>query len=40
MNTYSLNNISLIEFRQFLSDIGCREVECSDGGHEKWTKEG
>ncbi|MBQ8969264.1 MAG: type II toxin-antitoxin system HicA family toxin [Bacteroidaceae bacterium] len=40
MNTYKLSNISLTEFRQFLSDMGCREVECSDGGHEKWAKEG
>lgn len=37
MNTYKLSNISLKEFRAFLTDAGCinKGVE---GGHEKWTK--
>lgn len=39
MNTYKLSNVSLTQFRQFLSDIGCMCVSTS-GGHEKWKKEG
>lgn len=39
MNTYKLSNVSLTQFRQFLSDIGCVCVSRS-GGHEKWKKEG
>ena len=39
MNTYKLSNVSLTQFRQFLSDIGCVCVSTS-GGHEKWKKEG
>lgn len=39
MNTYKLSNVSLTQFRQFLSDIGCVCVSMS-GGHEKWKKEG
>ena len=39
MNTYKLSNVSLTQFRQFLSDIGCVCVSTS-GEHEKWKKEG
>ena len=39
MNTYKLSNVSLTQFRQFLSDIGCVCVSTS-GGHEKWKEEG
>lgn len=39
MNTYKLSNVSLTQFRQFLSDIGCVCVSTA-GGHEKWKKEG
>ena len=39
MNTYKLSNVSLTQFRQFLSDIGCVCISAS-GGHEKWKKEG
>ena len=39
MNTYKLSNVSLTQFRQFLSDIGCVCVSTS-GGHEKRKKEG
>ena len=39
MNTYKLSNVSLTQFRQFLSYIGCVCVSTL-GGHEKWKKEG
>lgn len=39
MNTYKLSNVSVDEFRRFLSDIGCVMVS-TEGGHEKWRKEG
>lgn len=39
MNTYKLSNVPLDEFRHFLSDMGCEQVS-TEGGHEKWKKEG
>lgn len=43
MNTVSLSNVSLADFRRFLFDKGCSRVENGTkgrGGHEKWTKTG
>ena len=40
MNTYRLSNISIAEFRLFLSEKGCKKVESGNTGHEKWSKEG
>jgi len=43
MNTVSLSNVSLSDFRRFLFDMGCSRVENGTkgrGGHEKWTKTG
>lgn len=39
MNTYKLSNVSVDEFRRFLCDAGCVMVS-TEGGHEKWKKEG
>ena len=39
MNTYKLSNVSLAQFRKFLLDMGCMRV-ASEGGHEKWKKNG
>lgn len=43
MNTYKLSNISLAEFRKFLSDVGCCRTATymrtkGRGGHEKWSR--
>ena len=40
MNTYRTGNISIADFRLFLSDNGLKEVESGNTGHEKWNKEG
>lgn len=40
MNTYRLGNISIADFRSFLNEEGCKEVESGNSGHEKWTKDG
>lgn len=40
MNTYRTGNISIADFRLFLSDKGLKEVESGNTGHEKWNKEG
>ena len=40
MNTYRLSNISIADFRLFLADKGCQQVETGNSGHEKWSKEG
>jgi hypothetical protein len=40
MNTYRIGNISIADFRLFLADKGCKEVESGNSGHEKWSKEG
>lgn len=40
MNTYRISNITIADFRQFLSDKGLKEVESGNTGHEKWNKEG
>ena len=39
MNTQKLSNVSLNEFRAFLEKIGCVNVS-TEGGHEKWVREG
>ena len=39
MNTLKLSNISLSDFRTFLFEVGCTRVS-TEGGHEKWTKQG
>ena len=39
MNTLKLSNISLADFRTFLFEVGCTRVS-TEGGHEKWTKQG
>ena len=39
MNTFSLSNIPLNKFRTFLFNQGCSRVS-TEGGHEKWTREG
>ena len=39
MNTYKLSNVSLLNFREFLFDIGCERLSV-EGGHEKWYKKG
>lgn len=39
MNTFSLSNIPLHKFRTFLFNQGCSRVS-TEGGHEKWTREG
>ena len=36
--TRTLSNISLSDFRRFLSYIGCKKV-CINGGYEKWKKD-
>ena len=40
MNTYRISNLSIADFRLFLADQGCHEVESGNTGHEKWTKDG
>ena len=43
MNTVSLSNVPLADFRRFLFDMGCSLVANGTkgrGGHEKWTKPG
>lgn len=35
MNTYRTGNISIADFRLFLSDNGLKEVESGNTGHEK-----
>lgn len=37
--TRTLSNISLKDFRAFLTYVGC-EKACINGGHEKWKKKG
>lgn len=39
MNTYKLSNVSIGQFRKFLTDSGCTKVS-TEGGHEKWKKNG
>ena len=39
MNTYKLSNISVNDFRNFLSSIGCVKGK-TEGGHERWSKQG
>ncbi len=39
MNTFSLSNIPLSKFWTFLFNQGCSRVS-TEGGHEKWTREG
>ena len=33
----SISNISLADYRLFLSKMGCKKVSI-EGGHEKWTR--
>ncbi len=40
MNTYHTGNISIADFRLFLTDKGLVEIESGNTGHEKWTKNG
>ncbi len=40
MNTYRISNISIADFRLFLTDKGCTQVESGNTGHEKWSKTG
>ena len=40
MNTYRLGNISIADFRLFLTEQGCKEVASGNTGHEKWKKDG
>lgn len=40
MNTVKLSNISIAEFKEFLVDQGCTQVDNGNDGHEKWTKDG
>ena len=40
MNTYRICNISIADFKVFLAEQGCKMVESSNSGHEKWSKEG
>ena len=35
MNTYRTSNITIADFRLFLSDKGLKEVESGNTGHEK-----
>lgn len=37
MSTRKLSNISLSEYRKFLSKAGCKYIRTSDG-HEVWSK--
>ncbi len=37
MSTRKLSNISLAEYRQFLSNAGCKYIR-TNSGHEIWTK--
>ena len=39
MNTYKLSNISIAQFRKFLTEVGCEMISI-EGGHEKWKKGG
>ena len=39
MNTYKLSNISVNDFRDFLSSVGCQKTK-TEGGHERWVKPG
>ena len=37
MSTRKLSNVSLAEYRDFLSKAGCKYIRTSDG-HEVWTR--
>lgn len=37
MNTYSLSNIKLSEYREFLTNACCKYIGINSG-HEKWTR--
>lgn len=39
MNTYKLSNISVNDFRDFLTSVGCQKTK-TEGGHERWVKLG
>ena len=39
MSTHKLSNISLTDIREFLKALGCEHIS-TEGGHEKWRKEG
>lgn len=39
MSTQKLSNISIASMRVFLAACGCEHVS-TEGGHEKWRKEG
>ena len=39
MSTHKLSNISLADIRVFLKAVGCEYIS-TEGGHEKWRKEG
>lgn len=37
MSTQKLSNVSLADFKSFLSKAGCKYIN-TEGGHEKWTR--
>ena len=37
MSTQKLTNISIKEYRKFLTNCGCKQIRIS-GGHEMWTR--
>lgn len=37
MSTHKLSNVSLSDYRDFLTKVGCKCVGI-EGGHEKWTR--
>lgn len=37
MNTRSLKNISIAQFKEFLKNAQCKYIS-TNGGHEKWTR--
>lgn len=39
MSTHKLSNVSLSDYREFLSKVGCVYSKTS-GGHESWKKKG
>lgn len=37
MSTHRLSNVSLDDYREFLSKAGCKKIG-TEGGHEKWSR--
>lgn len=37
MSAHRLSNVSLDDYREFLSKVGCKKIG-TKGGHEKWSR--